>query len=209
MSEQGPYEQLGVSEEASFDEIQEARNRLMLQCGDDRKRAETIEAAYDAVLMHRLKMRQEGKIKVPDRIRFAERSVEESPKPKVVVPSIQPVLPAWIENLVDTPSTQEIVTPGLIFAALGIVVLFISLEESFLQLILLGAMGTSIYFLNRKEHRLGRSVLLSFSGLILGLLLGYLVYFLFEGLLPESIRGSQVWVCLSLTTMWVTCSFLR
>jgi hypothetical protein len=73
MSEQSPYEKLGVSEEASFDEIQDVRNRLLQQYSGDSKRVEVIEAAYDAILMDRLRMRQEGKIKVPERIRFPER----------------------------------------------------------------------------------------------------------------------------------------
>jgi DnaJ-domain-containing protein 1 len=33
MSDQNPYKKLGVSEDASFDEIQDARNRLLEQHG--------------------------------------------------------------------------------------------------------------------------------------------------------------------------------
>ena len=73
MSEQNPYEQLGVTEESSFEEIQEAKQRLVQQYQNDSKIVESIEAAYDSVLMDRLRMRQEGRIKVPDRIRFPER----------------------------------------------------------------------------------------------------------------------------------------
>jgi hypothetical protein len=73
MSEQNPYEQLGVTEESSFEEIQEAKQRLVQQYQNDSKIVELIEAAYDSVLMDRLRMRQEGRIKVPDRIRFPER----------------------------------------------------------------------------------------------------------------------------------------
>ncbi len=80
MSDQNPYEKLGVSEDASFDEIQEARNRLLEQHGGDGKNLEMIEAAYDAILMERLRMRQEGKIKVPERIRFPEMRVQSLPK---------------------------------------------------------------------------------------------------------------------------------
>jgi len=59
MSDQSPYEKLGVSEDASFDEIQDARNRLFEQYSGDSKSVEIIEAAYDAILMDRLRMRQE------------------------------------------------------------------------------------------------------------------------------------------------------
>ncbi len=66
MSSQSPYEQLGVESDASFDEIQEAKNRLMQQYQGNQPTLETIEAAYDAIIMERLRMRQEGRIKVPD-----------------------------------------------------------------------------------------------------------------------------------------------
>ncbi|MFN6271303.1 MAG: CPP1-like family protein, partial [Microcystis sp.] len=37
MSEQNPYEQLGVTEESSFEEIQEAKQRLVQQYQNDSK----------------------------------------------------------------------------------------------------------------------------------------------------------------------------
>ncbi len=53
MSDQNNYEKLGVTEDATFDEIQDARSRLLQQYSGDRKHLETIEAAYDAILMER------------------------------------------------------------------------------------------------------------------------------------------------------------
>jgi len=81
MSDQSPYEKLGVSEDASFDEIQDVRNRLLEQHGGDGIVRDVIEAAYDAILMERLRMRQEGKIKVPERIRFPEMRIPSSTQP--------------------------------------------------------------------------------------------------------------------------------
>ena len=63
MSDQTPYEKLGVTKDATFDEIQDARNHLLQQYDGDLKRSETVEAAYDAILMERLRMRQDGKIR--------------------------------------------------------------------------------------------------------------------------------------------------
>jgi hypothetical protein len=57
MSGNGHYELLGVNENSSFDEIQEARNNLLADKGGDRKQTEAIEAAYDAILMDRLRLR--------------------------------------------------------------------------------------------------------------------------------------------------------
>ena len=65
MSETNPYVQLGVSEEASFEEVQAARAQLLSQCQGDDRRTQAVEMAYDAILMDRLRQRQEGRIKVP------------------------------------------------------------------------------------------------------------------------------------------------
>ena len=73
MSQQSPYEQLGVSEDATFEEIQAAKQRVLAQLGGDDTLQNNIEAAYDAILMERLKLRQQNKIKVPEEIRFPEK----------------------------------------------------------------------------------------------------------------------------------------
>jgi hypothetical protein len=99
MSDQNPYEKLGVSEEATFDEIQDARNRLFEQHSGDAKHLEVIEAAYDAILMDRLRMRQEGKIKVPERIRFPELRVQSLPKES---PTPREQSPAWLQRMLDS-----------------------------------------------------------------------------------------------------------
>ncbi|MDR9402412.1 MAG: CPP1-like family protein, partial [Halothece sp. Uz-M2-17] len=43
MSEQNPYEQLGVTEDASFEEIQEAKVRLSKEYEDDQRQKEAVE----------------------------------------------------------------------------------------------------------------------------------------------------------------------
>jgi hypothetical protein len=210
MSDQGPYEQLGVSEEASFDEIQAARNRLIEQCGADRQEVDKVEAAYDAVLMHRLRMRQEGKIKVPDRIRFAEQAAPTSPASKISPLPLPSSLPGWMDGLVNPPSSEEMLWPSVVFGGLGGIVLLSSLSEALLQLILLVAVGTTIYFLRRKDTPLGRSVLLVFLGVVLGLMAGFtLALILQQGLQGVQINEIQVATFATLACLWGTCSFLR
>ncbi len=174
MSSPNPYEQLGVTESSSFEEIQNARSRLFAEHGDDRKLLEQIEAAYDAVLMDRLRLRQEGKIKVPDRIRFPEKVVQPAPSPN---PSPERLTPDWLQSLVDTPSWIDVFLPAGILALLSAVVVFyqapdLAASSQMLQTIWILAVGTTFYFLFRKERRFGRSVLLSFAGLIIGLVVG-------------------------------------
>lgn len=200
------YETLGLSESSSFEEIQEARNRLVEQYSDDRKQVEAIESAYDAILMERLRLRQEGKIKVPDRIRFAEEAVEAA-KPAADNGGLQ--RPDWLTNLLDTPSRNDVVWPAAIFAALagiGAVV-----EPS---LALAVGVGCTIYFLNRKERRFWRAILLTVAALTVGLALGIGLGQLFaQGILfPDASPEDVVQIVAAAVTLlvfWVVSSFLR
>jgi len=203
MTEQNPYERLGVSEAASFDEIQSARNRLCESFKEDAEEVKKIEAAYDAVLMERLKMRQEGRIKVPDGIRFAERQVEAPSTP----PAIPKRPPAWLEGWLDTPSQSDIGLPAGVMAGLIALVLLVPTS---VQLGLILGVGSAFYFLYRKERKLGRSVLLSFGGLIVGLLIGGL----FSGLLMAQIPGWAIATdafasAFTFFVLWLISSFLR
>ena len=57
-----PYDRLGLSPGASFDEVQAARSRCLAQTEDDPQAKARVEAAYDAVLMARLRDRQQGQV---------------------------------------------------------------------------------------------------------------------------------------------------
>ena len=160
MSNQSHYQQLGVSEDATFDEIQAARDRLKTQYSEDRQSLQNIEAAYDAILMERLRLRQEGKIKVPERIRFPERTTKAPPPP---VSESTNTMPGWLERLIDTPSKADILWPAGGYLALAAISIYAS-TTSVLQLTLAVGVGGCLYFLNRKENKLGRSVLLSGCG---------------------------------------------
>ena len=57
---QDPYLILGISQGASFDDIQEARDKKLIEVGDDQITKAKIEAAYDSLLMVSLRSRQLG-----------------------------------------------------------------------------------------------------------------------------------------------------
>ncbi len=204
MTEQNPYERLGVSEGASFDEIQAARNRLCESLKGDAEQVKKIEAAYDAVLMERLKMRQEGRIKVPDGIRFAERQVEVAANPPAANLRHPP---AWLAAWLDTPSRTDIVLPGGILAGLVALVLLV---PTTVQLSVILGVGTAFYFLYRKERKLGRSILLSFAGLIVGLLVGGLLVGLLAPQIPGWAIATEAFAsAVMFFLLWLICSFLR
>ena len=57
-----PFVRLGLSRDAGFEQVQAAKARCLAEVsGDDQARAK-IEAAYDAVLMARLRDRQQGQV---------------------------------------------------------------------------------------------------------------------------------------------------
>ena len=202
MSEQNCYEMLGLTEASSFEDIQAARDRLVQSCGEEPKQKAAIEAAYDAILMERLRLRQEGKIKVPDRIRFAENNPEPSPVPR---PAPKLPRPQWLNDLVESPSRQGALWPALTFTGLTLLSLYAP------SLGLAVAIAATIYFLNRKEYRFWRAVLLTIAGLVVGMVLGALLAQLLfsQGvplawLTPDAVAGA-----LTCLVLWACSSFLR
>ncbi|NJL45708.1 MAG: hypothetical protein HC922_08275 [Leptolyngbyaceae cyanobacterium SM2_3_12] len=202
MSDQNSYELLGLTEASTFEEIQAARDSLIEQCADEPKRKEAVEAAYDAILMERLRLRQEGKIKVPDRIRFAENAPEPSAPAKVPASLSRP---DWLSGLVDTPSRDDIVWPALSFGGLTLLGFYAP------SLALAVAIGAAIYFLNRKEKKFWRSVLLTIGGLAAGLALGLTVGQL---LIPQGAQFAwaspdAIAAAVTCVVLWTISSFLR
>ncbi|MBD2308008.1 CPP1-like family protein [Chroococcidiopsis sp. FACHB-1243] len=207
MIEQSPYDKLGLSEDATFDEIQEARTRLVQQCSNDQQLLETVEAAYDAILMERLRLRQEGKIKVPEGIRFAETSIQSPPKE---VSSPAPQAPAWLQGIQDKPSLTEILMPGVLYLGLSCIGVFYSaVGTQILQFLLIVGVCSSLYFLYRKEQKFGRAVLLTATGLIVGLIGGGLIGSLLQTQIASIVTVEQFSTALTFVLLWVISSFLR
>lgn len=202
MSDKSPYERLGVNEESSFDDIQEARNRLFEEHSGDRKELEAIETAYDAILMDRLRLRQEGKIKVPDRIRFAERRSE---PPAEYTPPAAPQTPSWLQRFIDTPSWGDIALPGGLFLGAGLLSFVVSPA-----LTLALGVGFSLYFLSRKENKFGRAFLLTLVGLVVGVVLGLQLGNLLLPQLQQIAASAETLAALiTLVVLWAVSSFLR
>jgi hypothetical protein len=211
MSDQNPYVELGVTENSSFEEIQEAKKRLLAQHQEDSPKLQAIETAYDAIIMDRLRMRQEGKIKVPERIRYPEKSVESLPKPSVINTS---QTPNWIAQLIDRPSQNEILLPLGVYSAFGSLVAFypllVTAPQAFPTSLLLAlAFGANVYFINRKENRFGRAVLFSTLGLIVGIILGSVVANLLDTQGINFLNSEQLACLVAFFLFWVISSFLR
>ncbi len=207
MSEHNPYEQLGVTEDSSFEEIQAAKSRLSAEYRNDAKQLESIEAAYDAVIMDRLKMRQEGRIKVPDRIRFPERNVPKTPS------SVSPssvTSPAWLQGMLDRPSQGEWLWPSIILGGCGVIASLTQGDASNVAIWLTLGTVANLYFLNRKENKFGRALLLTLGGLVAGIGLGTLLAMSLQasGLFP-TVDPAHIAVVITLILFWLSSCFLR
>lgn len=205
MSAQSPYEKLGVSEGATFEEIQTARARLVEELAGDQRKISEIEAAYDSVLMERLRLRQEGKIKVPDRIRFPEKLAVPAP---VETPTPTTRSAQWLKNLVDRPNISDIAIPGITMAGLGALVYF-SPTDAVLQIAMALATGSTLYFLYRKERKLGRSVLLGVAGLLVGFAIGGVAYTFLQPYLGGLFSNEVLISLVTFLVLWLVSSFTK
>ncbi len=208
MSEQNPYQTLGVSEDASFDEIQEAKQQLCQQYQNDSRVLDAIESAYDSIIMDRLRLRQEGKIKVPERIRFPERDrLAEPTTPLNSLPINTP--PVWLQGFIDHPQPREVLIPAGVFSVLGIMTVFgQNSQESIVPLLLTLGIFANVFFLNRKKNNFWRSVLISLIVLFLGISIGA---FLFAWLrsFNTPLDNQQLYALITFCLFWLSSSFLR
>ncbi len=207
------YETLGLTEASSFEEVQSARKRLVADYEDSPQKKESIEAAYDAILMERLKLRQEGKIKVPDRIRFAEKQAK-SPSPTVSkAQNIENNGPPWFSDLLDQPeSSSDLLWPSIVFACLvGLSWLVSSGDSVGASMALALGMMSGIYFLNKKTRKLWRSLGLISAGLLVGLGIGMLVVQVLnsQGTALPPAQVSSLAASITLLVLWFITGFLR
>jgi Protein CHAPERONE-LIKE PROTEIN OF POR1-like len=207
MSQQSPYEQLSVAEDATFEEIQAAKQRVLARSGGDQQLQDNVEAAYDAIIMERLKLRQQGKIKVPDGIRFPEKPAAVMPKfPDLSVSSS----PSWLGDTFERPNQSEILTTSGVYAVLGGAILVPSLASSSLPTLV--ALGTafSLYFINQKQRRFKRALLGTLIALVLGALIsGVLVNILHLPVGQIGIPGEVFAGLVIFLLLWITSSFTK
>ncbi len=191
----GPYALLGVQADASFEQVQSAKQERLAEVGDDPLARARIEAAYDAVLMERLKERQQGKVSTAARSASAREQTTTTTKTGAG-PSL-PALPK-LPSLPSLPAAGRL--PRLSLPALsllqgrdGLVVLgggavllalLLLLPATSPELLLaLGTLGT-IAMLQRRNRRFWPAVGWSFALLVLGLLLGGLLAGALSPVLP-------------------------
>jgi hypothetical protein len=171
MTEQSPYERLGVSENATFEEIQAAKQLAIAKHRDDVKLMDGVEAAYDAILMDRLKMRQQGKIKVPEDVRMGEKKSSNYPRVSVNLPQASGLS-------IDTfalPTKSEVITNTSVYALLGVAAAIPAIAYQLLPLLMAIGIGFCTYIINGKIRNFWIACLWSFGMAILGIAIGGVV----------------------------------
>ena len=103
-----PYARLGLAPGASFDEVQAARSRCLAETDNDPQAKARVEAAYDAVLMARLRERQQGQVSAAAATASQKEESSASASPSLpgvsvlqrlrlpqVTPSMAGMAPSW------------------------------------------------------------------------------------------------------------------
>ncbi|XP_057517394.1 protein CHAPERONE-LIKE PROTEIN OF POR1, chloroplastic [Amaranthus tricolor] len=190
-----PYKRLGISPYASEEEIWSSRNFLAEQYAGDERSVESIEAAFEKLLMRSFWERKKTKINLKTRLK---KKVEESPP--------------WLKNLlnfVELPATVIILRRLFLFAFMACWSIMNSAEggPAFQVAISLGA---CIYFLNDKTKSLGRATIIGFGSLVAGWVFGSCV----GPMIPAAILP-PTWSLELLTSLgvflslFVGCTFLK
>ncbi|KAI3446282.1 hypothetical protein Pfo_002947 [Paulownia fortunei] len=179
MSVENALKVLGVSEGASFDDILRAKNSIIATCKDDQQAISQVEAAYDMLLMQSLSQRRAGKV-VNSSIRYADVKPINAPK--------MGSMPKWLQTSVknaplsvEAPSTSELGVQAGVYGALMVLTYVNGASVSSMVpyagadvpgLILATSFGASLYFMTKKNVKLGKATVITIGGLVAGAVVG-------------------------------------
>jgi hypothetical protein len=170
----GPYDTLGVPADASFDAVQAARQARLNEVGEDPLARSRVEAAYDAVLMERLKERQQGRVSTAARSASVREQQPPAPAPRLSLPALPKVAaPAVRLPALALGSGRQIWFPlGATAVLLGLLLLVPAAAPELLLALATGMAVISLQWrLGRLLPALGWSLALLGLGLVLGALL--------------------------------------
>jgi hypothetical protein len=126
-----PYKRLGISREASEDEIQAARKFLINQYGGHKPSVDAIESAHDKIIMQKFYDRKNPKIDFKKKA----REMKQSRFMQFVISRFQ------------TPSTNVIIKSAIAFLVLGALTFLFPTEEGPTLQVAISLIAT-IYFLH-------------------------------------------------------------
>lgn len=182
-----PYTRLGVAPDATFDAVQAAKQARLGEVGDDPIARAQIEAAYDAVLMERLKERQQGKVSTAARTASVREQAPPPPKPMALPALPQVPLPRLKAPALAMPQLGLATGFGLWFplgAIGGLLLLALLLPAASQELLLSLAVIAAVVSLQRRGGKLLAAAGWSLGLLVVGLVSGGLLLSATGGPLP-------------------------
>ena len=172
-----PYSRLGLAPGASFDEVQSARSRCLAETDNDPQAKARVEAAYDAVLMARLRDRQQGQVSAAAATASQKEDSAASASPSMpgvsvlqrlrlpqVTPSMSGMAPSW--SLVEGQGLVVRLVAGA--AALLLLLFSPGAGQLVLALGLIGCFLSQVRRGRRPLPSLGWSLLVLGLGLVVG-----------------------------------------
>lgn len=190
-----PYKRLGISKEASEDEIQAARNFLIQKYAGHKPSVDAIESAHDKIIMQKFYDRRNPKIDIKKKIREVNQS-------RFV---------QLVRGRFHTPSTKFIIKTSLTFLLLGVLTFLFPTEEGPTLQVAISLIAT-MYFIHERLKSKIRASLYGAGAFIVSWLLGT---FLMVTVIPPIpiLKGPRTFeVVTSLITyllLWVSSTYLK
>lgn len=133
-----PYKRLGISKEASEDEIQAARNFLIRQYAGHKPSVDAIESAHDKIIMQKFYERKNPKINIKKKVRDVSQS-------RVV---------QAVRSRFRTPSTKFIIKTSVAFIVLGALTVLFPTEEGPTLQVAISLVATMYFVYDRLKSKL-------------------------------------------------------
>ncbi|XP_070670922.1 protein CHAPERONE-LIKE PROTEIN OF POR1, chloroplastic-like [Malus domestica] len=188
-----PYKRLGISREASEDEIQGARNFLIRQYAGHKPSVDAIESAHDKIIMQQFYDRKNPKIDLKKKYREVNQS-------RVV---------QAVRNRFRTPSTKFIIKTSIAFVVLAALTVLFPTEEGPTLQVALSLLATIYFVYDRLKSKL-RAFLYSAGSFALSWLLGT---FLMVSVVPPLLKGPRSFEVttslISYVLLWVSSTYLK
>ena len=218
-SAEDPYSRLGLSAGASFEAVQSARQRCLSEAGDDPQMRARVEAAYDAVLMARLRDRQDGQVSQAAASASEREQISGVESSAASLPGVG-VLQRFRSNLPDPSQSLSGLAPQwslvegqglvvrLVVGSLALLLLVFSPSSSqvVLSLAVIGSFLSHVRRGRRALPSLGWSLMTLLAGLLLGAVLTALLPA--GSGLPMAVQPDQLQALPAVLLLWLGSLFL-
>ncbi|KAI3835171.1 hypothetical protein MKX03_000049 [Papaver bracteatum] len=187
-----PYKRLGISKEASEEEIQAARTFLINRYAGHKPSVDAIESAHDKIIMQTFHERRRPKLNIKKKVRNVTQS-------RVV---------QAVTSRFQTPSTNYIIKTASVFVILGVLTVLYPTEEGPTLQVAISLLATIYFIYERLKSRM-RAFLYGAGAFAVSWLLGT---FLMVSVIPPVLRGPRslevTTSLLSYVLLWVSSAYL-